>query len=558
MPIASAGVPLLRSPPFPWIAPSVGAVSHAEAGPAREIDRARLSALVTLVRRARVGGSFWAVPAPVTAGLLLRPSRGDPTDLVRRARSLADPADTLAILPVASWAPRAARVLEDAGIRTAREPIDPWSLLAPGVRLLGDPDDEWVMLAALAGAEPIGITQDMLDDMLGKALLGDVSYRDCFSGAASTAEATVAVLADWRRTLDANRAIAVATGIAWWKRDAIGHFLWSGGPQPFAVVPDAGAAVAGARAAGRAIAVWPARTPEGLAMQAAAAGIPLVAVEDGFIRSVGLGSGLHPPWSIIVDRLGIYYDPRMPSDLEQLLATHSFPADLLERAESLRRTIVARGISKYASAGEPPRGARRSSRRTILVAGQVEDDMSVKAAGAGVAGNLDLLARARRAEPDAYLLFKPHPDVDAGHRVGRVADAELLAFADEIVRDVAMPALLARVDGVHVLTSLTGFEALLRGLDVTTHGHPFYAGWGLTRDLAGPLPRRTRALTLPQLVAATLILYPRYLDPETGLPCSPEILLERFSRQSRPKKTWLIRAREWQGGLAKLFGTTTD
>ncbi len=155
------------------------------------------------------------------------------------------------------------------------------------------------------------------------------------------------------------------------------------------------------------------------------------------------------------------------------------------------------------------------------------------------------------AEPDAYILFKPHPDVDAGHRAGRIDDADALRLADRIVRDVPMPALLDAVDGVHVLTSLTGFEALLRGRDVTVHGSPFYAGWGLTRDLGPALPCRTRRLVIDQLAAAALILYPRYLDPVTGLLCPPEILVGRLAGQARPHQTPLIRARRLQGWLRR-------
>ena len=36
---------------------------------------------------------------------------------------------------------------------------------------------------------------------------------------------------------------------------------------------------------------------------------------------------------------------------------------------------------------------------------------------------------------------------------------------------------------METMTSLAGFEALLRGKPVTTHGQPFYAGWGLTEDI---------------------------------------------------------------------------
>jgi capsular polysaccharide export protein len=380
--------------------------------------------------------------------------------------------------------------------------------------------------------------------------------RSPFTGEPLAPDARDELLADWRERIAANQGVAVAAGMAGWKRQAIERFLWSPRAAPLAFIDEADGAVSAAIRFGGGIAVWPSRMPAGLEPRAAAAGVPLLRVEDGFIRSVGLGAGLHPPLSIVVDGRGIYYDPSRQSDLEHLLAHHSFPAALLARAERLAAAVVAQGISKYGHSGPPP-VVPRSGGRLVLVAGQVEDDASVAAGGAGVAGNLDLLVRARAAEPDATLLFKPHPDVDAGHRRGRVADATLLAHADRVVRDEAMPALLARVDAVHVLTSLTGFEALLRGREVVCHGQPFFAGWGLTRDLAPAVARRTRRLTLAQLVAGTLILYPRYLDPVSGLPCPPEVLLARFAAGWRPRATWLTRARAWQGRLARLLGTTT-
>jgi capsular polysaccharide export protein len=224
---------------------------------------------------------------------------------------------------------------------------------------------------------------------------------------------------------------------------------------------------------------------------------------------------------------------------------------ILARAERLIRDVVTAGISKYAS-GRRPFERPVKQRRIVLVTGQVEDDLSVRLGAAGVAGNLDLIRRARAAEPDAYLIFKPHPDVDAGHRRGSIPDLQALEFVDSIVRDVPMASLLDSVDAVHVLTSLTGFEALLRGCDVVTHGQPFYAGWGLTKDLAPPIERRRgRNITKAQLVAATLILYPRYLDPVTKLPCPPEILVERLAAQPAPQETLLTRFRRVQGRLRR-------
>ena len=52
---------------------------------------------------------------------------------------------------------------------------------------------------------------------------------------------------------------------------------------------------------------------------AQAKGIPFLCLEDGFLRSVGLGS-TEPPLSIVVDDLGIYYDATHPSRLDSLIA----------------------------------------------------------------------------------------------------------------------------------------------------------------------------------------------------------------------------------------------
>jgi capsular polysaccharide export protein len=107
------------------------------------------------------------------------------------------------------------------------------------------------------------------------------------------------------------------------------------------------------------------------------------------------------------------------------------------------------------------------------------------------------------------------------------------------------------VDEVHVNTSLAGFEALLRGKGVTTYGVPFYAGWGLTHDL-GPVPgRRTARRSLDELVAATLLLYPRYLDPITRLPCPAEIVVARLSQSDDEDPSLIVAVRRAQGRLMR-------
>jgi capsular polysaccharide export protein len=77
-------------------------------------------------------------------------------------------------------------------------------------------------------------------------------------------------------------------------------------------------------------------------------GLPYVALEDGFLRSVGLGESGATSLSLIVDDLGVYYDATRPSRLEDLIRTAPdwCDADLTARARGLIDWIVASGVSK--------------------------------------------------------------------------------------------------------------------------------------------------------------------------------------------------------------------
>lgn len=255
----------------------------------------------------------------------------------------------------------------------------------------------------------------------------------------------------------------------------------------------------------------------------------LIRVEDGFLRSRGLGAALTPPLSLVTDDLGIYYDPSRPSRLEKWIETRAtLRLDQELRAARLIRALIEAGLSKYNTGAAPealPDGHR------ILVCGQVGDDASIRTGTSDVTSNQALLDAVRAANPDGVILFKPHPDVEAGLREGTLSSPDA---ADHIVTGTDPAALLAQVQEVHTMTSLMGFEALLRGLPVTTYGAPFYAGWGLTTDMSDIPPRRRATPTVEGLVHAALIDYPRYLDPKTGLSCPVEVALERLSQGDVP------------------------
>ena len=273
---------------------------------------------------------------------------------------------------------------------------------------------------------------------------------------------------------------------------------------------------------------------------------PTTRIEDGFLRSRGLGATLTPPLSLVADRLGIYYDPRAPSQLEQMIAdTVTLRPDQKARAERLRQQVIRAGLTKY-NAGQT--AAEITGTRRILVPGQVEDDASILTAAGDIKTNLALLTAVRRANPDAIILYKPHPDVEAGLRLGAVPDRDAAASADRVLTNTDPGTLLTQIDEVWTMTSLLGFEALLRNKRVVTYGAPFYAGWGLTHDLGRPPTRRVARPDLLGLLYATLIAYPRYFDPVTRLPCPVEVVVDRLNESAPARHSPINRA------LSKLQG----
>ena len=339
----------------------------------------------------------------------------------------------------------------------------------------------------------------------------------------------------------------VALGMRLWKRGRLQAFF--GQHKPLIFQDDPAKAAAIATTTGRGLLVWAGKEPPGLAGRVGR-------VEDGFLRSRGLGAELVPPLSLVTDDLGIYYDPNRESRLEVLIR-QPVPAAAKARAEALLQRLIAARVSKYnlAAAALPdlPAGHR------ILVPGQVEDDASIRLGGGDVRANLGLLQAARAAHPGAVLVYKPHPDVEAGLRPGVLASGELAGLADVVARHADPLDLIDACDQVMTMTSLLGFEALLRGKPVTCLGAPFYAGWGLTTDL-GPVPDRRRhapdghPLPRPDLAAlvhAALIAYPRYLDPVSRLPCPPEVAIDRLALATLPQAGLRLRLlARLQGALA--------
>ncbi len=388
--------------------------------------------------------------------------------------------------------------------------------------------------------------------MIATIYLRYARYLSPLDGKPCSALEVARLLAVRRRRDAETQGVNHILGVHRWKDYHVRPFV-QGDRSTVTFTMDPDVALERQRRTGGRIIVWASREPDDLAERCAAQSAPLLRMEDGFLRSVGLGANLEPPSSLVLDRLGVYYDPGRPSDLEHLLQTADFSPDLLATATALRQSIVERRISKYnvgsASTGQP--FAAAGERLRVLVPGQVANDASVLRGGGAVADNLGLLEAARAARPDAFIVYKPHPDVEAGLRPGGMTPEQALALADAIAPRASIAHLLDESQEVHTLTSLAGFEALLKGLPVATYGLPFYAGWGITEDRE-KCARRTRRLSLDELIAATLVLYPRYVHPTSDWPCEamdvvdyltfsllradPLVLLKRSRRRGLMKR----------------------
>jgi capsular polysaccharide export protein len=427
-----------------------------------------------------------------------------------------------------------------------RDPVSPWTLLEGAIAVY-TVSSQLGFEAILAGHRPQvfgqpfyagwGLTQDRgpiprrgrsltkTQIFAAAMILAPTWYDPCRDRLCSFEEAVDQLEAEVRSFRE-DRAGHVAVGMRLWKRGRLQAVFGQEKPLVFKDKPG--------DLQGRGLLVWAGRETEGLARP----GVILRRVEDGFLRSRGLGAELVPPLSLVADDLGIYYDPSRESRLERLILSAPTPGGL-SRAAALRARLVTLGVTKYNLSGvspDLPPGLR------ILVPGQVEDDASIIKGAGAARTNLALCQAVRATHPTAVLIYKPHPDVEAGLRPGAISASDLKGLVDVVATRSEAAALIDACDMVWTMTSLLGFEAMIRGKPVTCLGMPFYAGWGLTRDLCPVPDRRTRAPdggllprpTLDHLVHATLIAYPRYFDPVSHRPCPPEVAVDRLASGTLP------------------------
>lgn len=363
-----------------------------------------------------------------------------------------------------------------------------------------------------------------IEHLFAAAFFDYCRYLDVYDRTLIPFETAVEQLAFLRDRFMGNPPCVVA-GLSRWKRLAVDRLL--DGPEgPPRHTSSLREGLELAARSNCALASWGNDQPGDIVSAAADAGVSMTRIEDGFIRSVGLGATFTPPASLVFDRSGLYLDATRASDFELLIQSLQLDTALRTRAIALIDDLVSFGISKY-NVGTDVDLDLPADREIVLVPGQVEGDASLRFGSPEITSNADLLCAVRRRRPEAYVIYKPHPDVESGFKPGHIREAAVLEKADRVVTRMSIASLLARCDRVDTMTSLAGFEALVHGVKVATYGAPFYAGWGLTEDMV-PMLQRQRTLDLPELVAATLILYPVYLDPISQQPCPVEKIIARF------------------------------
>ncbi len=252
-------------------------------------------------------------------------------------------------------------------------------------------------------------------------------------------------------------------------------------------------------------------------------GKKFIQIEDGFLRSLGLGVNGAPPYSIIQDEIGLYYDATCPSYLEKIIVDSHYSDVQIERSRNCINKIKKNRLTKY---NTTQRCFKRNIEfkkyeRSILVVDQRLGDTSIPYGLASEDTFKFMLETAIDENPDSEILIKTHPDALIGGKKSHYSKRSLKHNCQLIIEEYNPWSIFESVDHVYVVSSLMGFEALMADKKVSCFGVPFYSGWGLTDDRIA-LKRRERKVTLETLFYAAYIEYSKYINHKTKTVCEIE------------------------------------
>ncbi|MGP5231263.1 capsular polysaccharide export protein, LipB/KpsS family [Psychrobacter celer] len=221
--------------------------------------------------------------------------------------------------------------------------------------------------------------------------------------------------------------------------------------------------------------IWGYKAPDYLIDYVREQGLDVFFLEDGFIRSGPDDDSNTPPLSIVMDSQAPYFDTTRPNDLTDLIANFDFEQDSYDEewAQEMLDYYISHRVSKYNHQPYvdvvPIYGMKNKKR--VLVLGQVPHDDSLKYGGGIGITLLDMVNKAIEDHPNAQIIVKPHPmTLDDTSLINTLNELECLI----LTQSIHLVDALETVDHVYTITSLGGFEALLRGKKVTVLGRPFY------------------------------------------------------------------------------------
>jgi capsular polysaccharide export protein len=237
-------------------------------------------------------------------------------------------------------------------------------------------------------------------------------------------------------------------------------------------------------------------------------------LEDGFIRSFGLGVDGSPSFSMVKDNVGIYYDATCPSKLEEILNSYDFSSDieLMNIATEAIQKIIKYKISKYNNFKEVDLKYLNNDKKKILIVAQTAGDSSLEYGLGDKFSTKKMIDDALRDNLNAQIYIKIHPDVLSGKKESDITSSDIPKECFILIDNANPITLLSYFDKIYTKTSGMGMEALLLGKEVYCYGVPFYSEWGLTVDKQ-TCDRRKRKLTVEELFAGAYILYTNYYNP---------------------------------------------
>lgn len=261
-------------------------------------------------------------------------------------------------------------------------------------------------------------------------------------------------------------------------------------------------------------------------------------IEDGFIRSNGLGGKLIAPLSLNLDFLAPYYDCSKQSELEKMISeSKGLNEKQTLRAQNVIKKIKEKGISKYNIDTETIDKVdilkKANGRKIALVIGQVESDVSIKHGSPKIKTNYALVEKVSEKMHDCFIIYKPHPEEDQNIRYCGEAPNE--NHYDLKLTNCSLREVMDISDSVHVMTSLSGMEALIMDKEVHAYGLPFYAGWDLTKDEVST-ERRNKKVSLEELFYYSYIEYPTYISPQHNEVCNIETVIKLLEKPISKKR----------------------